>query len=129
MKLLGRDTADSVTLIEETAPGGTKSGFHLHRDSDEIAYVLSGEVTFLIGGEVTVGGPGACAFIPRGVSHAWKSIGPEAGRVLFLYAPGKAGGFIEEQHRSERTRASMTESERAEMLRRHGWELLGPSPL
>jgi uncharacterized cupin superfamily protein len=54
-------------LFEETAPPGTKSWFHLHRDSDEIAYVLSGEVTFLIGGEVTVGGPGACAFMPRGV--------------------------------------------------------------
>ena len=61
MKLLGGDTADSVMLFEETAPRGTKSWFHLHRDSDEIAYVLSGEVTFLIGGEVTVGGPGACA--------------------------------------------------------------------
>ena len=91
--------------------------------------MLSGEATFLIGGEVTVGGPGACAFMPRGAPHAWKSIGPEAGRVLFLYAPAKAGGFIEEQHRTERTLASMTESERAEMLRRHGWELLGPSPL
>jgi hypothetical protein len=49
--------------------------------------------------------------------------------VLFLYVPAKAGGFIEEQHRTERTLASMTESERAEILRRHGWELLGTSPL
>src|SRR5271169_5871747 len=129
MKLLGVDTADSVMLFEETAPPGTKSWFHLHRDSDEIAYVLSGEVTFLIGGEVTVGRPGACAFMPRGVPHAWKSIGPETARVLFLCTPAKAGGSIEEQHRTERTLASMTESERAEMLRRHGWELLGPSPL
>jgi quercetin dioxygenase-like cupin family protein len=129
MKLRGVDTADSVMLFEETAPPGTKSWFHLHRDSDEIAYVLSGEVTFLIGGEVTVGRPGACAFMPRGVAHAWKSIGPETARVLFLYAPAKAGGFIEEQHRTERTLASMTGSERAQMLQRHGWELLGPSPL
>ena len=91
--------------------------------------MLSGEVTFLIGGEVTVGRPGACAFMPRGVPHAWKSTGVETGRVLFLYIPAKAGGFIEEQLRTERTLASMTESERAEMLQRHGWELLGASPL
>ena len=129
MKLLGGDTADSVMLFEETAPPGTKSWYHLHRDSDEIAYVLSGEVTFLIGGEVTVGGAGGCAFMPRGVPHAWRSIGLETARVLFLYTPAKAGGFIEEQHRSERTRASMTESERAEMLQCYGRELLGPSPL
>ena len=129
MKLLGGDTADSVMLFEETAPPGTKSWFHLHRDSDEIAYVLSGEVTFLIGGEVTVGGAGGCAFMPRGVPHAWRSIGPETARVLFLYTPAKAGGFIEEQHRTEPTLASMTESERAEMLQCYGRELLGPSPL
>ena len=40
-----------------------------------MAYVLSGEITFKIGDDVTVGGPGACAFMPRGVPHAWK-IGP-----------------------------------------------------
>ena len=57
-----------------------------------MAYVLSGEITFKIGDEVTVGGPGACAFMPRGVPHAWKSTGAETGRVLFLYTPAKAGG-------------------------------------
>ena len=129
MKLLGGDTADSVMLFEETAPPGTKSWFHLHRDSDEIAYVLSGEVTFLIGGEVTVGGPGACAFMPRGVPHAWKSTGAETGRVLFLYTPAKAGGLIEEQQRTGRGFASMNEREAAELRQRYGWELLGPSPL
>jgi mannose-6-phosphate isomerase-like protein (cupin superfamily) len=129
VKLRGGETGDSIMTFEEIVPAGTKSTFHLHHDSDEVAYVLSGEVTFMIGGEISVGGPGACAFMPRGVPHAWKSTGAETGRVLFLYAPGKAGGFIEEQHRTERTRASMTESERAEMLQRYGWELLGPSPL
>ena len=44
-------------MFEEKAPNGKKSYFHLHHDSDEVAYVLSGEVTFKIGDEVTVGGP------------------------------------------------------------------------
>ena len=30
-------------LFEETAPAGIETTFHLHRDSDEVAYVLSGE--------------------------------------------------------------------------------------
>jgi hypothetical protein len=72
-------------LFEETAPAGTETTFHLHRDSDEVAYVLSGEITFKIGDEVTVGGPGTCAFLPRGVPHAWKNTSAETGRVLFLY--------------------------------------------
>jgi len=129
LKLLGSATGDSIMMFEETIPAGTKSTFHLHRESDEVAYVLSGEVTFKIGDEVTIGGPGTCAFMPRGVPHAWKSSGAENGRVLFLYAPPKAGGLIEEQQRTGRGFRSMDERELADFLERHGWEVLGPSPL
>ena len=128
LKLLCGDTADSVMLFEETLPPGTKSTLHLHHDSDEVAYVLAGEVTFLIGDAVTVGGPGACAFMPRNVPHAWKSTGSETGRAVFFYTPAKAGGLIKEQHRIRRKFAEMSERELSDMLR-HGWELLGPSPL
>ena len=94
-----------------------------------MAYVLSGEVTFKIGHKVTVGGPGTCTFMWRGAPHAWKSTGAETGRVLFLYTPARAGGLIEEQERTGRKFGSMNERELAEILERHGWELLGPSPL
>src|SRR5689334_4322488 len=129
LKLRGEETGDSIMMFEETIPVGTKSTFHLHHHSDEVAYVLSGEVTFKIGDEVSVGGPGSCTFMPRGVPHAWKSTGGETGRVLFLYTPARAGGLIEEQQRTGRKFGSMNERELAEILERHGWELLGPSPL
>ena len=129
LKLLGSDTGDSIMMFEETVPAGTKSTFHLHHGSDEVAYDLEGEVTFLIGNDVTIGGPGACAFMPRGVPHAWKNTGAATGRVLFLYTLAGAGGFIEEQHRMQSKLASMTQQERTDMRQRHGWELLGPSPL
>jgi len=129
LKLRVGETGGSIMMFEETVPVGTKSTLHLHHDSDEVAYVLSGEVTFLIGDDVTVGGPSSCTFMPRGVRHAWKSTGGQAGRVLFLYTPAKAGGLIEEQQRTGRKFGSMDERELAEILQRHGWELLGPSPL
>ena len=91
--------------------------------------MLSGEITFLIGDDVTVGGAGTCAFMPRGVRHAWKSTGAAPGRVLFLYTPSEAGGLIEEQQRTGSDFSSMSETERTEVLHRYGWELLGPSPL
>src|SRR5215204_5125580 len=129
LKLLGGETGDSIMMFEETVPTGTKSTFHLHRDSDEVAYVLSGEITFLIGDEVTVGGPGTCAFMPRSVPHAWKSTGAETGRVLFLYTTAGAGGLIEEQQRTQQGFSSMSKTELGEFLQRHGWEILGPAPL
>ncbi len=129
LKLLGGATAGSIMLFEETVPAGTKSFFHLHHGSDEVAYVLSGELTFKIGDEVTVGGPGTCAFMPRGVQHAWKNSGAETARVLFLYTPAAAGGLIEEQQRAQPTAAAMSEREKAERRERYGWEIVGPNPL
>src|SRR6195256_4786028 len=96
LKLRCDETDGSIMMFEATAPVGTKSTLHLHHDSDEVAYVLSGEITFLIGDNITVGGPGTCAFMPRTVPHAWKSTGTEAGRVLFLYTPAGAGKLFEE---------------------------------
>src|SRR5256886_16618351 len=80
-------------LFEGTVPAGTMSTFHLHHDSDEVAYVLSGEVSFKIGDEVTVGGPGSCTFMPRGVPHAWKSTARNPGACCFsILRPRQGGG-------------------------------------
>ena len=38
LKLVGGETGDSIMLFEETAPAGTDTTFHLHRDSDEVAW-------------------------------------------------------------------------------------------
>ena len=123
VKLRNGETDESVMMFEEVAPFGTATPMHLHHDSDEIAYVLSGEITFKIGDAVTVGGPGTCAFMPRDVPHAWKSTGVEAGRVLFLYTPGRAGKAFEEM--AERPAALDQFLAGAE---RHGWEIVGPPP-
>jgi quercetin dioxygenase-like cupin family protein len=127
LKLLGHETNGSVMLFEETVPVGTKSLLHLHRDSDEVAWVLAGEITFKIGDEVSVGGPGTCAFFPRGVPHAWKSTGRDTGRVLFLYTPAAAGGYVEEL--LKRPAGSMGDAERNELRERYRWEVVGSNPL
>jgi quercetin dioxygenase-like cupin family protein len=126
LKLKNGETDESVMMFEEVAPGGTVTPMHLHHDSDEIAYVLSGEITFKIGEEVTVGGPGTCAFMPRDVPHAWKSTGAETGRVLFLYTPGGAGKFFEEL--AGRPPVDPMSAEFGAIAERHGWEMVGPPP-
>lgn len=125
LKLLGRETGESIMMFEETVPAGTTSLFHLHRDSDEVAWVLAGEITFKIGDEVAVGGPGACAFMPRDVPHAWKNTGSETAQVLFLNTPAAACGLVEAL--AERRPADADEHE--QLFRRHRWEVVGPNPL
>jgi quercetin dioxygenase-like cupin family protein len=128
LKLQNAETAESVMAFEETAPPGTDTTFHLHYDSDELVYVLSGEFTFKIDDQVTIGGPGTCAFIPRGVAHAWKNSGAEPGRALFLYTPGGAGRIFEEARRLQRPLSSMDDREIAEFFKRFGWETIAPPP-
>ena len=126
LKLLGHETNQSIMMFEETVPVGTKSTFHLHRDSDEVAWVLAGEITFQIGDEISVGGPGTCAFFPRNVPHAWKSTGTETGRVLFLYTPAAAGRYIEDL---SKTAGPMSDDERQQVRARYNWEVVGQNPL
>jgi quercetin dioxygenase-like cupin family protein len=130
VKLVGHETNESIMMFEEILPAGTKSLFHLHHDSDEVAWVLEGKITFKIGDDVSVGGPGTCAFFPRHVPHAWKNSGSETGRVLFLYTPASAGRYVEElMHRRERTATPMNDDERKELRERYQWEVVGPNPL
>jgi quercetin dioxygenase-like cupin family protein len=124
MKLFGRETGQSITLWEQAVPAGSKNSWlHLHRDSDEIAWVLEGEFTFKIGDEATTGGPGTCAFIPRNVPHAWKNSGHTPGRLVWLMTPACAGKFIEEMVECSAAGAI------SKRLEDSGWEVLGPSPL
>jgi quercetin dioxygenase-like cupin family protein len=125
LKLLGRETGESIMMFEETLPAGTTSLYHLHRDSDEVAWVLAGEFTFKIGDIVGAGGPGTCAFMPRNVPHAWKNSGSETGRVLFLYTPAAAGGLVEALSERRPTK----QKEHKKLFERHRWEVLGPNPL
>jgi quercetin dioxygenase-like cupin family protein len=125
LKLLGRETNDSIMMFEETLPPGTASLFHLHCDCDEVAWVLAGEFSFMIGETATVSGPGVCAFMPRAVPHAWKNTGSETGRVLFLYISATAGGLIE----ALSERRPVDDAERRKLYERHRWRIVGPNPL
>lgn len=128
LKLLNGETGEAVMMFEETAPPGTETTYHLHHDSDEVAYVLSGEITFKVGDAVTVGGPGASAFMPRAVPHAWKNTGRETARVLFLYTPGVAGKFFEEREMLQREGPPLDDAAAIRLRERHGWEIVGPPP-
>ncbi len=124
LKLVGHETNESIMLFEETVPAGTRSWFHLHHNSDEVAWVLEGEFSFKIGDVESKGGPGTCAFMPRNVPHAWKNCGSTPGRVLFLYTPAIAGRFVERMMEGPKS-----QEERDKQLKEYGWELLGPNPL
>jgi len=56
----------------------------------------------------------------------WKNSGGETGRVLFLYTPAAAGGYVEELRNRP---GPMNDDERKELRERYRWEIVGPNPL
>jgi hypothetical protein len=64
--------------------------------------------------------------MPRGVAHAWKNIGNDTGRLVALYTPAAAGGYIEELLEEGRPQ---TPEESKALADRHHWEIVGPNPL
>ena len=84
----------SVIEIREAPQGGTP--LHMHRQRDELLYVLEGAFTLTVGDLTSRVGPGTCAYIPRGVDHAYQNVGTETGRLLAVLAPGRFAGLYAE---------------------------------
>jgi mannose-6-phosphate isomerase-like protein (cupin superfamily) len=91
-------TADShgallvVELVHHTKGGPAR---HLHRDQDEIFYVVEGEYLLEVGRERFRLGPGDCAFGPRTVPHVWAFVGDHTGRITFTVSPaGRLEAFF-----------------------------------
>ena len=86
--------ADGGSMVSEWwAPRGHGSPLPLHHREDEWFYVLEGEVTFWLDGAVTVAGPGAFVFGPRGVPHTFLVTSDEA-RFLLVTQPAGFEAFV-----------------------------------
>jgi mannose-6-phosphate isomerase-like protein (cupin superfamily) len=129
LKLLGHQTGDSLMLFEEATPPGTATPLHVHHQSDEVMYVLAGAFVCKVD-DVTAVAPGGCAFIPRGAPHAWRNVGSEPGRVLFAYAPAKAGtaGTLFEVLAKHGGTPPVDGTEIMDWLRQYDAEIVGPEP-
>ena len=61
---------------------------HVHFREDETFHVLSGRFEFLIGEQTAEIGPGDTVLALRAISHAWRCISAEGGRMLLQVTPG-----------------------------------------
>lgn len=96
VKLTGDDTQGRFALIENENPPGTTLPVHLHRNEDEIFYVVEGRVEFDVAGERVVGEPGATVFLPQGVPHTWRVVGETPARMLIMLMPAGLEGYFRE---------------------------------
>lgn len=88
-------TGGSFELFEERrdAEGGPPP--HIHRDHEELFYVLEGRYVFTRGGEEVELTTGESIVIPRGTRHVFRTLVAPS-RTLILIVPSGLEGFFRE---------------------------------
>jgi hypothetical protein len=108
---------------------GKRTPLHTH-PSDELMYVLEGEILMHLDGVEHTVGAGGVALAPRGVPHAFM-VTADATRLLCLHTPGTCQAFYlgaSEPLTEESSRAVDFDQVRASAARHGGIEILGPPP-
>ena len=123
-KLLSDQTSGKIAVFEEVVPPGSGTPLHIHRTSDEVIYVVSGQFTFRLGDESKEVFGGAWVFIPLGSVHGWRNSGHEDGRVFFIFTPGAGAKAFEEMRLQGIPLPDIDPTTREEIFQRHGYEFI-----
>ena len=118
-------TGGAFSLFEEETPVLDTSR-HVHRETDELYYVVEGEHVFVCGDQEFTVGPGGTLFLPHGVPHSHRRVVPRTGRLLCLTSPAGFEGFFRVLAEASRTGAAPGETYE-QASREHGVTWLGDS--
>jgi mannose-6-phosphate isomerase-like protein (cupin superfamily) len=96
-KVRGKE-GDAYSLFENaTQPGYPGPPLHRHLTQDESWYVLEGNFTFWIDGQIIQAPAGTFVHGPRGSLHTFSNTGTTVGRMLVAVGPaGDFEAFVEE---------------------------------
>jgi quercetin dioxygenase-like cupin family protein len=98
-KITAEDSGGSLTIDEWGLLPGMMIPPHTHAREDECSYVLEGELTCYVGGEVAVAPAGSYVIKPRGAPHAFYNAGAQTVRVVEVLTPGGFDGYFDEYER------------------------------
>jgi len=93
IKSSGETTGGRVAVTENWAPRGHGSPLHVHHNEDEWFYVLSGQLTFWVDGQVITAPAGSFVYGPRDVPHTFTVSSDEA-RFLLVIEPAGFESFL-----------------------------------
>jgi quercetin dioxygenase-like cupin family protein len=125
--VVGADTGGAYAVQQqETQPGGGPP-LHRHSREDEGFTVLAGEYQFWVGEQTFRAGPGTFAFGPRGMTHAFKCLGPSPGKIqVIIFPPGFEAFFVEVEELVRHGRPEVDQV--VALARKYSVEILGPPP-
>jgi len=110
---VGKDATDLASVLEVVVPPGFDVGAHRHSSTQELFYVLEGELDLLAfeprkpssdwhewesasGRRFLKGGAGSMLFVPAGCPHAFANTTQHPARMLFQAAPSGHEEYLAE---------------------------------
>lgn len=96
IKLTGKDTDGTFTVILQDNPPNTQIPMHVHKNEDELYKVIDGEVEFTADGKTSLLKAGDTIFLPRNIPHTWKVVGTNNAIVDLIIFPSGIENMFEE---------------------------------
>jgi mannose-6-phosphate isomerase-like protein (cupin superfamily) len=93
IKLSGRDTGGRLAVVEHRAPRDAGPPPRVHRDEDELLYVLEGTFDVVLGDLQRSVGAGTWLHVPAGTTHTTRCTS-DVGHLLSVYTPGGSEEFF-----------------------------------
>jgi len=124
----GRHTSGTHAVLECTLTGQFSPPPHIHRQHEEVLYVLDGEMAVPLGEQTVRLGPGAALGMPIGVPHTFRNGGTGTLRFLLTIAPASHVGYFEEQAAAVQAAGGVPDPQiMLPVMRRWGLEPLPPA--
>jgi mannose-6-phosphate isomerase-like protein (cupin superfamily) len=92
--LAGEETEDRFSLLETLWAPAFPAPLHVHRDADELYFVLEGELSVYLPGRVVRRGKGGWVYCPRGVPHTYVVTSATPARLLYVGSPAGFEHFV-----------------------------------
>lgn len=87
---------DRFTVVEYLGAPVEGPPLHVHRSTEELFFILEGEVDFTVEGVTERMGVGGVAFVPRGKAHTFAVAGGRPARWVGIFSPGSHMALVEE---------------------------------
>jgi uncharacterized RmlC-like cupin family protein len=90
---MGSVTTGNLDIVDHRVPPGYAPPPHVHRDSDEVFFLIDGHLEVHCGDDAWEAGPGSLLFLPRGVPHRFVNADQPA-RTLLINAPASFADLV-----------------------------------
>ncbi len=95
-KVQGDQTSGAFSIAEIVLLPGSFTPPHVHQKTDEVSYILEGELGVMVAEEEFQAAAGSFVVRPKGVPHALWNLTDRPVRLLDIYTPaGFEGWFVE----------------------------------